>query len=96
MRLGVPGLPDLVETLAEGRYDLVHVTAPGPAGIAATLLSRITGMPLIASYHTELAAYAGLRSGDGGARGDGHGRRSAPSTAPPRWSSRRAPPPIAR
>jgi predicted metal-dependent phosphoesterase TrpH len=66
MRLGVPGLPDLVETLAEGAYDLVHVTAPGPAGIAATMLSRITGVPLIASYHTELAAYAGLRSGDGG------------------------------
>jgi glycosyltransferase involved in cell wall biosynthesis/predicted metal-dependent phosphoesterase TrpH len=63
MRLGVPGLPDLVETLAEGDYDLVHVTAPGPAGIAATLLSRITGTPHIASYHTELAAYAGLRSG---------------------------------
>ncbi|HEU4598450.1 MAG TPA: glycosyltransferase, partial [Solirubrobacterales bacterium] len=62
MSLGVPGLPDLVETLAEGRYDLVHVTAPGPAGIAATLVSRITGAPLLASYHTELAAYAGLRS----------------------------------
>ncbi len=66
MKLGVPGLPDLVETLAEGGYDLVHVTAPGPAGIAATLLSRVTGAPLLASYHTELGAYAGLRSGDGG------------------------------
>ncbi len=66
MKLGVPGLPDLVETLAEGRYDAVHVTAPGPVGIAATLLNRVTGMPLIGSYHTELAAYAGLRSGDGG------------------------------
>ena len=32
MTLGVPGLPDLVETLAEGGYDLIHVTAPGPAG----------------------------------------------------------------
>jgi glycosyltransferase involved in cell wall biosynthesis/predicted metal-dependent phosphoesterase TrpH len=66
MTLGVPGLPDLVEALAEGGYDLVHVTAPGPAGIAATLLSRVTGVPLLASYHTELAAYAGMRSGDGG------------------------------
>jgi glycosyltransferase involved in cell wall biosynthesis/predicted metal-dependent phosphoesterase TrpH len=64
MSLGVPGLPDLVETLAEGRYDAVHVTAPGPAGVAATLLNRIAGTPLIASYHTELGAYAGLRSGD--------------------------------
>jgi glycosyltransferase involved in cell wall biosynthesis/predicted metal-dependent phosphoesterase TrpH len=66
MSLGVPGLPDLVEALAEGRYDAVHVTAPGPAGIAATLLNRIAGTPLIASYHTELATYAGLRSGNEG------------------------------
>lgn len=64
MTLGVPGLPGLVETLSEGRFDAVHVTAPGPAGIAATLLNRIAGTPLIASHHTELAAYAGLRSGD--------------------------------
>jgi glycosyltransferase involved in cell wall biosynthesis len=64
MTLGVPGLPDLVETLAEGSYDLVHVTAPGPAGIAATLMSRITGVPLIASYHTEIATYAGMRTQD--------------------------------
>jgi glycosyltransferase involved in cell wall biosynthesis/predicted metal-dependent phosphoesterase TrpH len=66
MRLGVPGIPDLVETIAEGRYDLVHVTAPGPAGIAAALLTRITGVPLLASYHTELAAYAGMRSESAG------------------------------
>jgi glycosyltransferase involved in cell wall biosynthesis/predicted metal-dependent phosphoesterase TrpH len=66
MTLGVPGLPDLVETLAEGRYDLVHVTAPGPAGVSTTLLSQVTGMPLVGSYHTELGAYAGMRSGDGG------------------------------
>ncbi len=66
MSVGVPGLPGLVETLAEGRYDAVHVTAPGPAGVAATLLNRIAGVPLIASYHTELAAYAGLRSGNEG------------------------------
>jgi len=66
LSVGVPGLPGLVETLAEGRYDAVHVTAPGPAGIAATLLNRIAGSPLVASYHTELASYAGLRSGDDG------------------------------
>src|SRR4051794_38290095 len=62
MKLGVPAVPELVEALAEGNYALVHVTAPGPAGIAATLLSRITGVPLLASYHTELATYAGLRA----------------------------------
>jgi glycosyltransferase involved in cell wall biosynthesis len=64
LRVGVPCLPELVETLAEGRYDLIHVTAPGPAGVAATLLSRVSSMPLVSSYHTELATYAGIRSED--------------------------------
>jgi glycosyltransferase involved in cell wall biosynthesis len=63
MTLGVPCLPAIVGTLAEGRYDLVHLTSPGPAGIGAWLLARVLEVPVIGSYHTELAAYAGLRSG---------------------------------
>ncbi len=82
MSIGVPGLPDMVETLAEGGYDLIHVTAPGPAGVAATLLSRLTGVPLLASYHTELAAYAGMRSGDGGVEAIARGALAAFYGAP--------------
>jgi glycosyltransferase involved in cell wall biosynthesis len=84
MELGVPGLPDLAETLAEGRYDLVHVTAPGPSGVAAALLSRVSGTPLLASYHTELAAYAGMRSGDGGLEAISKAALGAFYTAPAR------------
>jgi glycosyltransferase involved in cell wall biosynthesis len=54
----------VVEALAEGRYGLVHVCSPGPAGAAAALTARVLELPLVGSYHTELAAYAGLRSGD--------------------------------
>ena len=35
LRVGVPSLPAVVEALAEGRYDLVHLCSPGPAGIGA-------------------------------------------------------------
>jgi glycosyltransferase involved in cell wall biosynthesis/predicted metal-dependent phosphoesterase TrpH len=63
LTLGVPGLPAIVEALAEGRYDLVHLCSPGPAGIGAWLLARVLELPVVGSYHTELAAYAGLRSG---------------------------------
>jgi glycosyltransferase involved in cell wall biosynthesis len=56
-------LPALVEAIAEGRYDLVHLCSPGPAGIGAWLLARVLDIPLLGSYHTELAAYAGLRTG---------------------------------
>jgi glycosyltransferase involved in cell wall biosynthesis/predicted metal-dependent phosphoesterase TrpH len=64
LEVGVPTVPELVETLAEGRYELIHVTAPGPAGLGAALASRISGTPLVASHHTELGAYAALRAAD--------------------------------
>jgi glycosyltransferase involved in cell wall biosynthesis/predicted metal-dependent phosphoesterase TrpH len=64
LRVGVPSLPAIVDALAEGRYDLIHLCSPGPAGVAAALVARVVGVPLVGSYHTELAAYAGLRSAD--------------------------------
>ncbi|CAN5542208.1 glycosyltransferase [soil metagenome] len=64
LRIGVPTLPGLVEALAEGRYDAVHVTSPGPAGVAAALVARTMSLPLVGSHHTELGAYAELRSGN--------------------------------
>jgi glycosyltransferase involved in cell wall biosynthesis/predicted metal-dependent phosphoesterase TrpH len=63
MRVGVPSLPTLVETLTEGGFDLVHIVTPGPAGIAAALVARIAGLPLLASHHTEFVDYARMRSG---------------------------------
>jgi glycosyltransferase involved in cell wall biosynthesis len=41
----------------------VHLVSPGPAGTGAWLLARVLELPVLGSYHTELAAYAGLRSG---------------------------------
>ena len=64
LKVGVPSPLAVVEALADGRYGLVHVCAPGPAGVAAALAARVLELPLAGSYHTELAAYAGLRSGD--------------------------------
>jgi glycosyltransferase involved in cell wall biosynthesis/predicted metal-dependent phosphoesterase TrpH len=64
MHLGVPSLPAVVDAIAGGRYDLIHVCSPGPSGVAAAVLARAMEIPLVGSYHTELAAYAGLRSGD--------------------------------
>jgi len=63
LKIGVPSLPAIVDALAEGRYDLVHLPTPGPAGIGAWLLARVLDIPVVGSYHTELAAYTGLRTG---------------------------------
>ena len=63
LKIGVPSLPAIVDALAEGRYDVIHLCSPGPAGIGAWLLARVLELPVLGSYHTELAAYAGLRTG---------------------------------
>jgi glycosyltransferase involved in cell wall biosynthesis/predicted metal-dependent phosphoesterase TrpH len=66
LQVGVPSLPAVVDVLAEGRYDLVHLVTPGPAGIAAWLVARVLEVPRLGSYHTEFAAYADVRSGQPG------------------------------
>src|SRR5262249_19863499 len=38
LQIGVPSVPAIVDAVAEGRYDLVHLCAPGPAGVGAWLL----------------------------------------------------------
>ncbi len=63
LQIGVPSLPAAVQTLADGAFDAIHVCSPGPVGVAGALLARALGLPLIGSYHTELTAYANLRSG---------------------------------
>ncbi len=67
LQIGVPSLPAAVDALAGsegGGYAAIHVCSPGPAGIAGALVARAMGLPLVGSYHTELTAYAGLRSGE--------------------------------
>ncbi len=62
LRIGVPSLSAAAQTLTDRHFDAIHVCSPGPAGIAGVLLAKALGLPLIGSYHTELTAYAQLRS----------------------------------
>ena len=64
MKIGVPSMPAIVEALAEGRYDLIHICAPGPCGISGAVVGQLINLPVVGSYHTELASYAALRGGD--------------------------------
>lgn len=49
------------QVLAGFRPDLVHVTSPGDLGILGAWMAHRLGIPLVASWHTNLHEYAGRR-----------------------------------
>jgi glycosyltransferase involved in cell wall biosynthesis len=45
------------------RVDVVHVTTPGPVGLAGRWIASRLGLPLVGSYHTEFGESATRQSG---------------------------------
>ena len=63
MQIYVPRMRALARHLAADGVAVIHLTTPGPAGLAARYLSRAAGLPLIGSFHTQLAEYTTVLSG---------------------------------
>lgn len=63
MRMYWPPYRRLVRRLRADGVQLIHLTTPGPLGIAAVLAARHLGLPLVGSFHTDLAQYTTLLSG---------------------------------
>jgi glycosyltransferase involved in cell wall biosynthesis len=63
MRMYIPRLLAFVARARADRIDVVHLTTPGPVGLAALYVAWRLGLPLVGSFHTDLAAYTALLSG---------------------------------
>ena len=53
----------LLRRLAADRINVVHLTTPGPIGLAAVAAARRLALPLVGSFHTDLARYTAVLSG---------------------------------
>jgi glycosyltransferase involved in cell wall biosynthesis len=63
MRMYVPRLPSYRRRAEADRIDLVHLTTPGPIGLAGMWVAARLNLPLVGSFHTDLAAYTNILSG---------------------------------
>jgi len=63
MRLYWPPLGRFARTLERDRVEVVHVTTPGPVGLAGRWLASRLGLPIVGSYHTHLGDCAAALSG---------------------------------
>ncbi len=63
MRMYVPRLFEFVARAKSDRIDVIHLTTPGPIGLAALFVAWRLKLPIVGSFHTDLAAYATTLSG---------------------------------
>ncbi len=64
MHLRFPPLLEFIRHLYDGDYTHIHVATPGPMGLAAMATGRILGIPVTASFHDALPAWAQRATGD--------------------------------
>ena len=63
MSIYAPRITALRRQLQRDEIDLIHLTTPGPVGLAARYLAARGRLGLMGSFHTHLADYARLLSG---------------------------------
>jgi glycosyltransferase involved in cell wall biosynthesis len=63
MRMYAPRLLEFVDRARRDRIDVVHLTTPGPIGLAALFVAWKLQLPIVGSFHTDLAAYTAELSG---------------------------------
>jgi len=56
--LPLPHLSEVGERIFDCDADLIHVSGPGPLGLAGLAAAKLLRLPLVATYHTELGDYA--------------------------------------
>lgn len=63
MQMYWPPYRAFLQQLRRDRVEVMHLTTPGPVGIAAVAAARHLGLALVGSFHTDLAAYTTMLSG---------------------------------
>jgi glycosyltransferase involved in cell wall biosynthesis len=63
MKMYLPRTGTYVRRAQQDRIDVVHLTTPGPIGLAAMRVARRLDLPMVGSFHTDLAAYTRILSG---------------------------------
>ena len=63
MRMYVPRLAAFLRHARADGINVVHLTTPGPIGLAAMWVAWRLRLPMVGSFHTDLAAYTAVLSG---------------------------------
>jgi glycosyltransferase involved in cell wall biosynthesis len=63
MKMYLPRFAAFLDHARQDGIEVIHYTTPGPVGLAAMFTSWRMGVPMMGSFHTQLAEYTELLSG---------------------------------
>jgi glycosyltransferase involved in cell wall biosynthesis len=63
MDMYVPRWREYLRWIRRDAVDVLHLTTPGPLGLTALWIAARTGLPLVGSFHTDLASYTTVLTG---------------------------------
>jgi glycosyltransferase involved in cell wall biosynthesis len=63
MKMYAPPFRRFLRRAAADKIDLIHLTTPGPVGLAAMFVAARLGIRIVGSFHTDLAEYTRVLSG---------------------------------
>lgn len=63
MKMYVPPVRALLRHARRDQLDVIHLTTPGPVGLAAMYVASRLQRPMVGSFHTDLAQYTARLSG---------------------------------
>lgn len=63
MKMYLPPFRRFLEQAVADKLDVVHLTTPGPVGLAAMWVASRLRLPMVGSFHTHLAEYTARLSG---------------------------------
>jgi glycosyltransferase involved in cell wall biosynthesis len=66
MKMYVPPSRTFLRHAMTDAIDVVHLTTPGPVGLAALWVASRLGIPIVGSFHTDLVEYTRILSGSRG------------------------------
>ncbi len=58
LHLHVPRVTEVMDYIEREELDAIHVSSPGPMGLLGLMISRMHGIPVCGTYHTDFPRYA--------------------------------------
>lgn len=62
----VPPVREVLRYMKRASFDIIHLSTPGPMGLVGLLAARLSGLPVVSTFHTHFPSYAAKLLNDPG------------------------------